>query len=113
MSESPERVENHQVDLRFRKKSLFNPRFYLSDICRFLELSGEDDIQTALDRSFSACTGLNISANDHFREVYRDSAGQLTRDWILSQLGVYLFTIHSDPDNKKVARAQLFFVDIE
>ena len=82
-------------------------KFYASDIMEQLDYESYDDMTIVLNRAMQACSAMNISVQQHFRQVYRYDGEKTWLDWKLSTLACYLVVVNADPGNPVVARAQL------
>ena len=83
--------------------------YYASDLVESIGLRDEMQLEDALRRAFKVCTSLRIPIEDNFASVYRFDGTEMVPDWKLSALASYLVIVNADPENSKVARAQLYF----
>jgi hypothetical protein len=83
--------------------------FYASDLRDQLGFTDEEDFEEALQRAMKVCRTLAISLEENFRSVYRFDSTQLVSDWKLSNLACYLVIVNANPENRNVARAQVYF----
>ncbi|HRG52012.1 MAG TPA: hypothetical protein PLL00_04185 [Bacteroidia bacterium] len=83
--------------------------YYASDIEQSMGFT-DDDMETAIERAFQACSTMHITIEDHFKPIFRtDNSHELLNDWKLSSLACYLLIINANPSNSNVAKVQLFF----
>lgn len=85
------------------------PHYYASDLRDDLEITQEEEFRSAIERALKVCRTLAISIEDNFKTVYRFESNALVHDWKLSNLACYLIIVNSNPENKRVAKAQLYF----
>ena len=90
------------------KKNATELKYYASEIVESLGLFGDEELKSAISRSFKICSSLHISIEANFKTIYRSKGKDLFSDWKLSPLACYLITINANPSNPKVAKAQLF-----
>ncbi len=93
-----------------RNKEVVELIYYASEVMESLGFSEEEELRTAINRTFEICISLHISIDENFRTIYRFNGNDLIPDWKLSALACYLITINANPANPKVAEAQLFFI---
>jgi hypothetical protein len=83
--------------------------YYASEIEQSMGFT-DNEIETAIERAFQACSTMHITIEDHFKPIFRsDNSQELLNDWKLSSLACYLLIINANPSNANVARIQLFF----
>ena len=82
---------------------------YASDLRSQLGIEEEAGFEDAMRRALKVCRQLSIPIDDNFRSVYRFGSEALIRDWRLSDLACYLIIVNADPDNARVAEAQVYF----
>lgn len=87
----------------------FELNFFVSDVMNSLKIENFQEIEIALNRTFSVCKSLRISKVQNFKKIYRFDGKNLHIDWKISSLACYLIIINCNPSNKFVARAQLHF----
>lgn len=83
--------------------------FYASDLKNQLGLLEGNDFEDALERAFKVCRTLAISIEDNFKSVYRYNSTELVPDWKLSNLACYLIIVNANPENRNVAKAQVYY----
>lgn len=93
-----------------RNKKVVELVYYASEIMESLGFSEEEELRTAINRTFEICASLHISIDENFRTIYRFNGDDLIADWKISPLACYLIIINANPSNPKVAKAQLFFI---
>ena len=99
-------MQEHQKQQWFKN---FILDYFVSDIMSNLNIHDALEIQISLDRTFAACTTLQISKHQNFKKIYRFDGENLHIDWKISSLACYLIIINCNPSNEFVARAQLHF----
>ncbi len=99
------------LETRKREEWFYETRLnYLArEVVQCLDIENEEDITLSVNRAIQACSSLHISVEHNFRKIYRFNGEYLIPDWKLSALACYLIIINSNPVNKNIARAQLFF----
>lgn len=87
-------------------------RFYYQTGTLMEKLGFNDplEVENAIDRALKACRSLNISIDHNFKKVYCYNGKEVVTEWSLSPLACCLVIINSNPDNIKVAEAQLYFL---
>lgn len=87
----------------------FELNYFVSDVMASLKIKNFEEIEMALNRTFSVCNSLQISKVQNFKKIYRFDGKNLHIDWKISSLACYLIIINCNPSNEFVARAQLHF----
>lgn len=68
------------------------------------------EVEQAIQRAVKACRSLNIPIERNFERIYSYNGREVITEWNLSRLACYLVIINSNPDNAKVAEAQLYLI---
>lgn len=92
---------------RWLNESKFN--YFASEILNSLEITDPKEIESALKRTFYACSVLHIPFNYNFEKIYCVEKEQIKDEWKISPFACYLLIINCNPKHELVAKAQLYF----
>lgn len=106
-----ERTENPYFEEFVRGVHERNLRYYASDIQQHLSMTDFKQLDEPIRRALQVCSSEGISADDHFKPVYRCKASNTLRDWRLSALGYCLVMLNCNPLHPTVARMQITLVN--
>ncbi|HSH68177.1 MAG TPA: hypothetical protein VLB84_20775 [Bacteroidia bacterium] len=83
--------------------------YLASEIMKSLEITDAMEIESALKRTFYACSVLQIPFDHNFEKIYCVEKKQVKDDWKISPFACYLLIINCNPKYRLVAKAQLYF----
>lgn len=88
--------------------------WFARDLQSVLGYTRWENFQTAIGRAVDSCKSLNVSVDDHFREVTKTiampkGAHKDIQDFMLTRYACYLIAMNGDPKKEEIAFAQSYF----
>ncbi|MGV8878905.1 MAG: hypothetical protein ACOH2A_07735 [Sphingobacteriaceae bacterium] len=95
------------ADVELRRVSQLPLNHLASELMEHFGYQNDQDMRTALIRTFEICCALKIPINQHFKKIYRCQESALITDWQISDFASYLLLLNGNSRNPNVAEAQL------
>ena len=88
--------------------------WYARELQSVLGYARWENFVVAIGRAMESCKSLNVSIDDHFRELTKmiptaKSAHRPVQDFMLTRYACYLIAQNGDPKNEEIAFAQSYF----
>lgn len=98
------------ADVELRRVNRLPLNHLASELMEHFGYQDEQDLHTALMRTFEICCALKIPINQHFKKIYRCQESSLITDWQISDFASCLLLLNGNSRNPNVAKAQLQYL---